>query len=415
MKMFNRGLVAALLAGSVILAGPALAKDKPAAAAAAKPPKLSKPVAIALQAAQKLQQAGDNQGSLAKIDEAAAAPNQTPDDVYTIASMRLNAAIGLKDNALMEKSIDELLASGSVSPENKIKFLRATSQLASNRKDYPKAIGAIEQLVQLTPQDYELKVTLAELYFTQKNTPKAAAMLGDAIVAAKAAGTAPPETWYKRRVAFVVDGKLTDMTQPALRDLVIAYPNAVNWRDAVLLTRDGFPKLDDQGVLDFMRLQAATGSLNGERDFVEYATTALDRGFPGEAQFAINEGVKRGMLTVTKPLVAELKKTADSKVTSDKAALPGLEKEVKTSPKLALATGDAYYGYADYAKAASLYKMAIGAPTVDQATANLRLGMALAKSGDKAGALAAFQAVKGGPREVLAQYWLIWLNQPSAA
>jgi predicted TPR repeat methyltransferase len=79
-----------------------------------------------------------------------------------------------------------------------------------------------------------------------------------------------------------------------------------------------------------------------------------------------------------------------------------------------LVTGDAYYGYADYAKAAGLYKQAVGAANVDQATAHLRMGMALAKSGDKAGATKAFEAVAGGPREALAKYWLVYLNQPAA-
>jgi predicted Zn-dependent protease len=101
-------------------------------------------------------------------------------------------------------------------------------------------------------------------------------------------------------------------------------------------------------------------------------------------------------------------------VAADKAALPGLEKEIKANPKIALVTGDAYYGYADYAKAAGLYRQAIGAANVDQATANLRLGMALAKSGDKAGATKALQSVTGGPREALAKYWLLYLNQPAA-
>ena len=119
------------------------------------------------------------------------------------------------------------------------------------------------------------------------------------------------------------------------------------------------------------------------------------------------------MVTPSKPLIAELLKTAQSKTAADKASLPGLEKDAKTSPKLALGTADAYYGYGDYAKAATLYKQAIGAPTVDQSTANLRLGMALAKSGDKAGATQAFQAVTGGPRGALAKYWLVYLNQPA--
>ncbi len=414
MKTFAHGLAAVLIAGAALGAAPVLAQSKAKPAAdAPKPPKLSKAVAVALQAAQKLQQAGDNAGSLAKILEAAAVPNPTPDDVYTIAALKLNAALGLKDNTLIENTLGELLATGRVSPADQPKFLRNIGSLAMNRKDYAKATESFEKLVLLAPGDADNVIALAELYFAQKQSAKAVTSIGNAIAAEKAAGKPVPEAWYRRRLAIAYDGKLAAAVQPASRDLVAAYPNAVNWRDALIITRDSFPSLDDQASLDFMRLQAVTGSLNGERDFVEYADTALGKGYPGEAQYAINEGLKRNMLVATKPLVAELKKAADAKVAADKASLPGLEKEAKANPKTALVTGDAYFGYADYAKAASLYKMAIGAANVDQSIANLRLGAALARSGDKPGATAALNAVKGGAREALAQYWIIWLNTPA--
>jgi len=41
--------------------------------------------------------------------------------------------------------------------------------------------------------------------------------------------------------------------------------------------------------------------------------------------------------------------------------------------------------------------------------ANLRLGMALARSGDKAGAATALNAVTGSQAGI-AKFWLIWLN-----
>jgi hypothetical protein len=41
---------------------------------------------------------------------------------------------------------------------------------------------------------------------------------------------------------------------------------------------------------------------------------------------------------------------------------------------------------------------------------NTRLGLALARSGDKAGAEAALKAVTGAPRDQLARFMLIWLQ-----
>ena len=50
-----------------------------------------------------------------------------------------------------------------------------------------------------------------------------------------------------------------------------------------------------------------------------------------------------------------------------------------------------------------------GMSGADVATANLRLGMALAMSGDKAGAETALKAVTG-PKASLAQFWLAYAN-----
>ena len=416
MKIFAHSLAVVLLAGTAFAAAPVMAKDaKPAKVEAAKPAKLSKPYSVGLSAAQKQLQAGDNAGALTTLNGLDAVPPTEADDAYTTMLMKLNAAIGLKDNLLTEKMLQGLLDTGRVSATDQPKFLRNIGSLALNRKDYNTATGAFEKLVALNPDDSEAIVGLAELYFAQKQSAKAIDSLTKAIDAKKASGATPDEAWYRRRLAIAYDGKQNAQIQIAAMGLVEAYPNAVNWRDALVITRDKYPTLDDQTELDFMRLQAAANALNGERDFVEYADTALNRSYYGEAQFAINEGIRRKMLDAAKPLVAELKKTADAKTPADKASLPGLEKESKASPKLAMGTADAYYGYGDFAKAASLYKIGVGAAGVDQGTANLRLGVSLARSGDKAGAMAALALVKGGPREELAKYWTIFLNQPAPA
>lgn len=407
MKILSRTLAAMFLASAAVTAGPALAQKK---AEAPKPPKLSKPVAVALGEAQKLQTAGDHPGALAKIAEAEAFPTPTVDDSYFIAAIKLNSGISTKNNPLIEESITKMMATGKVEPADEPKFLKTLGALALERKDYNAATKAFERLIVLAPNDVDNQIALAELYYAQKQSSKAIDTLNKAIASSIAAGTKPPEAWYRRVVAIAYDGKIASALSPAVQALVRAYPNPVNWRDAALITRDGYPKIDEQTELDMLRLQAATGALSGERDFVEYADTALGRGLPGEAEYAINQGIAKNMLTPTKPLIAELKKAASSKVAADKASLPGLEKDAKGNPKLALGTGDAYYGYGEFAKAAALYKQAVGGAGIDPATVNLRLGAALAQSGDKAGAAEALRQVKGGMREELAKYWIIFVG-----
>jgi tetratricopeptide (TPR) repeat protein len=390
------------------VAAPALAKDEKAAAPAAPSIKPSKPVLAIYQEADKLQKAGDSAGALAKINTAAALPNLTPDDQYVINAIRIQAAQSLKDYKTLNEALGAQIATGKVPPADELQFRKIMGQLSVQLNDYPGAITNLEKVVAANPKDFDTLYTLAELHRVSKSYPRAMEYYQKAIDAKNASGAKADEDWYRRMLRVAVDAKMTPQVVPAGLALVKAYPTPVNWRDAILVTRDTLT-LDDQGNLDVARLQAATNALNGERDFYEYADTAMQRGFPGESQKVLNDGISKNMLSTSKPFIAELKKAVDAKVPADKASLAGLEKEAAKNPKIALGTADAYYGYGDYAKAAALYKQANGGGDPD--TVNLRLGASLARSGDKAGAMKALSAVKAGPRATLAQYWMAWLDQ----
>jgi tetratricopeptide (TPR) repeat protein len=405
--MISRLVIAAALGSGMVAVPPAMTREKAAAKPA--PMKFSKEITPILQAAQKLQQAGDDAGAVAKLAEAEAVQNKTVDDIYMVNALTLNSGITTKNNDIIAKALENMLATGKVSATDAPKFWQTIGSIALSKKDYTKATNAYQKLLEIEPSNPDTMIGLAEIFISQKLSNEAVQMLGRAVDAKAAAGGPVPESWLKRRLAVAYDAKLTASMLPSAVGLIKAYPTSVNWRDAIVIARDSY-KLDDHTTLDFLRLQAATKSLAGERDFVEYADTALGRGFPGEAQLAVNAGVAAGMLDASKPLVKELKATADSKAKEDKAALPGLEREIKGNARIALGTADAYYGYGDYAKAATLYRMAVGAANVDQATANLRLGASLAMAGDKAGAAEAFKAVKDGAREVLAALWMVHIG-----
>ena len=417
MSSISRFAVSVLLAAGsataalTIAATPVLAADpKPAAA---KPPKLTKAVAAALAEAQKLQQAGDNAGGLVKVNEALAVPSPTAEDGYWINAIKRNIAIGLKDHKLLAEALKGQLDSGLVPAAELPTIYRNLGALALETNDYNTATGYFEKLTALQPTDGDAMVGLAELYQRQKQTGKAVATLGRAADAYKAAGQPVPETIYRRRLAIAYDAKLADQIQPLSVALVSAYPTPVNWRDALTIFRDG-SKLDEAASLDTLRLMQTVGALNGERDYFEYAEVAANKGLPAEAKMVLDDGVAKGMLSPAKPFVKELAGVVTPKLAADKAGLAGAERDAgkAATGKLALVTGDAYYGYSNYAKAAELYRMALSKGGVDADTANTRLGIALAKSGDKAGAKTAFDAVKGpGARSTIADYWRVWLAQ----
>ena len=78
--------------------------------------------------------------------------------------------------------------------------------------------------------------------------------------------------------------------------------------------------------------------------------------------------------------------------------------------KALMRIGDNYAALGDYSHAVEAYKLAMTKPDGDAATANLHIGMALARAGDKAGATAALNAVTG-PRAAAAKLWLTYVAQ----
>lgn len=420
--MFSSRLAPVFAASAALavlaVAAPAAAKKPDAAAAAAPgavdPKNLSKAVRPPLQEAQKLEAAGDLPGALAQVRTAEALPGLNSTDQFFIAQMKLGIASKTKDNALMVEALKSAVNNEFLPATEKPKYIRNLASLALQANDYDGATHYYEQLAAMTPNDTEVLTNLAILYQRQKQNGPAIATLRKAIAAAKVSGKPADENVYRTELKIAVDAKMTADVQTASMDLIAAYPTPSNWRDALLLFRDGTtPKLDDQGNLDVFRLMDAAGALNGERDYAEYVETAIGKGLPGEAKAVLAEGVQKGMISSSKPYVAEYSKSIAARIGADRAGLAGIDKEARAAAngKPAMGEGDAYYGYGDYAKSAEMYRLALSKGGVDAATANLRLGAALARGGDKAGAATAFAAVGGGPRGVLAQYWSLWMTQ----
>ena len=89
-----------------------------------------------------------------------------------------------------------------------------------------------------------------------------------------------------------------------------------------------------------------------------------------------------------------------------------LDTALKSSPNAVntLRIGDRFYAMGNYSRAADVYRQALTKPGADKDVTNLHLGMALARSGDKAGATAALKSVTGS-RADIAKLWLVYVQQ----
>jgi len=183
--------------------------------------------------------------------------------------------------------------------------------------------------------------------------------------------------------------------------------SAPSWSDAIAIYSN-LHHPDVEGTLDLLRLKQSTGALKSGSEYAQYIRAAADQNNYNEAQAALDAAVAANLID---PKKAEYSDLAYLK-SKPKATAADLAEATKTaqSGMALLRIGDRYASMGDYAKAVELYRMSMGKPGVDSEVANLHIGMALARSGDKAGATAALKAVTG-PRADIAKFWLTYLNQ----
>ena len=377
------------------------------ASAPANQPKVSKDASKALQELQKAVNAKDT-ANIPALVEAARAKVKTKDDKFLLAQFQLKAAVDANDNAGMIAGLQGVVDSGFLSPAETAPHYMNLGKLNYNAKANDAAAAAFEQVLKVEPNNLDATVMLAESRNGQGRTAEAVSLIQKAIATKTAAGQKADESWYKRAVALAFNAKLPSATQLG-REWVAAYPNAKSWRDAIRIYQTS-GQIDDNAMIDTMRLAQATGALAGENDYYTFANKLVTKGYAGEAKLVLEQGFAAKSIDKNRGTFSQLYSLATTKSQGDQATLDASAKTAMAAAnaRQAMVTAEAYYGYGDYAKSAELFRAALGKEGVDKDLANLRLGMALARAGDKAGAEAALKAA-GGTQAEVAKLWLTYL------
>ena len=373
----------------------------------AKAPDL-KPSSKALKAIVDLQTAvnkNDYASVPAKV-AAAQAVASTKEDRYIIGQLHLKAALAAKDNAAAATAIDTIANSGYVDAAKSAALYDSLGTTFYNAKQFDQAAAAFEKATSLDPRNSEALTLLGEARFAQGRKADAAAAFQRSIQASLAAGQKPQEAVYKRALGIAYEAQLPIAVELG-RQWAAAYPSADSWQNSIAVYRN-LMKPDVEGTLDLLRLMQAAGALTRAADYNLFATAAADQLNYNEAQAVLDQGIAAKIVDPASPLFRD---TVTGLKSKQKATAADLETAAKTaqSGMALLRIGDRYYGMGNYAKAVELYKQAMAKGGVDANIANLHIGMALTRSGDKAGAQAALKAV-GGDRAEIAKYWLMYLQ-----
>jgi tetratricopeptide (TPR) repeat protein len=355
---------------------------------------------------QKAVDANDTATIPAKLAEAEAVAS-TKEDHYLIGNMRLKAAVAAKDNAAMAAAVDAIAASGYESPAKIARLYMAVGSHFYEAKQPAQAIPLYQKGLALDPQSVDLLINLGEAQSANGNKAEAVATFQRAIQVRTAAGQKPQEALYKTALSIAYDAKLP-ATGELSRQWVAAYPTTESWRNAIAIYRNESHQ-DVEGTLDLLRLMQATGSLSTAGDYRLFMESAAEQSNYNEAQAVLDAGIAAKVVNPSDPSFRDDIAGIKAK---PKATAADLEEALKSSPSAinVIRIGDRFYAMGNYSRAAEIYRQALSRSGVDSGMANLHLGMALARGGDKAGATAALNAVTG-PLAEIAKFWLIYVKQ----
>jgi len=412
---------AVLLAGAAIAASPAVAQTNyggqaaPQQSAAGPPasgqqqqpanaiqPKVSREAVKPLKDLQAAVQANNGADVQAKV-AAANAVAKSADDKYMIGALEYKYATAAKDDTMRSAALEQMIASGFKGAPM-AELYGDLGSTYSRLKQTQRALDAYQHALQLDPNNVDATAAMAEAKVDAGQPAEGLALIQKGIALQSAGGQKAPETWYRRALQIAWKAKLPQALQIS-REWIGAYPTVDTWTNALAVYQN-LQSLDDAQTLDLLRLKRATKSL-APADYFTYGDLAVRQGYSGEAKALLDEGFAANTIKRNDPSFSQLYSLASQKSQGDKASLP-MTASASASATQLTGTGDAWFGYGDYSKAADFYRASL-AKGGDSDRNNLHLGMALARQGDKAGAAAALAKVTGARAE-LAKFWLVYAN-----
>lgn len=368
----------------------------------AKPSSKAMKAIIALNNAAK---ANDSAAFAQALPEAKAKAS-TNEDRYLIGQLQLKMALAANDNAGIDSAIDEIAASNFLAPKEVAILYEGQGGSYYTAKNYEGAVRAFDRGLAIDPGNTQLMINLAESRFAQGRGADAVAALQKVMAAGGPSGKAQ-EAVYKRAVGIAYSSKLP-VAGELSRKWVEAYPGSESWHNALAIYQNS-NKLDPSTAIGLYRLMAATNALTTSDDYYLYSATAFELGNYVESQAIIDAGIAAGKIKTTSPLIKDVVEALASKPKTSAADLAEAARTAKDA-KAKIRVADRYLGMGDYAKALELYRQADGAAGVDSNLLKLNIGIALARTGDKAGAQAAFAGVSGALQPIAA-YWQLYVKQ----
>jgi tetratricopeptide (TPR) repeat protein len=371
-----------------------------------------------LQAARDLIKSQKFKEALVKLKEVEAVPNRTAYENYLLEQMRASAAMQAGDLATAAKSTQALIASGRLPAADQGRYAAGLASLYYRERDYANAAAWAQKAMASNPGDRTMRGLLIQSYYLSGNTAAAAKEALEDVQEAEKAGQAPPEDRLQLLANIASKGNDKQAYISSLERLVAYYPKKEYWND--LLRRvESKPGFNNRLALDVYRLRRATKTLDSGNDVFEMAQLALQERQAAEAKKILEDGFASGVLG--KGNDAERQKrllnlaTQRAEEAPQQLATAEAEAREQKDGDALVRVGLAYSGMGQHDKGIQLIQQGIALLQQDKAAkgktgrvdqANLHLGLAYMRAGQKAKATQAFKQVGGNDGAAdLARLW----------
>jgi tetratricopeptide (TPR) repeat protein len=407
-------LVAALAFGAAVICGCGLAGIAPAEAADSSKT-LSRAVGLPLQAAQKDLKKNDYQGALQELDKARAVAKKTPYEEYLINELSGFAYVRTKQYPEATKAFEAELTSGFTPPDQVRTLTTALAQLYYQAKNYAKAIEYGTQVIDKGWADAQMLTLVGQAYYLKSDWPGTVRFEKSQIADDEKKGVAPSNESLQLLLSACIKMNNADCENNALEQLVVYHPKPQYWQQLLY----GMFKTvkSDSNLLQTYRLADEVDVLKRPEDYTDFAQLAIEAGSPGEAEQIIEKGMQANIFPDARTKGKAQRLLADAKraAARDKQTLGKSAQEAAraSSGQQDYGLGLAYYGYQQYDKAIQALTQGIAKGHLKSAPeAELLLGIAQLKAGNKTAALKSFKSVKGNPTlQRLATLWSLRARQ----
>ena len=357
-----RAVTTAFLLGTATLCGGAMILSAPAEAA------VRASVGKPLQEAQKLAGEGNYKGATAKVNEAEAVSGKSPEETKIINQMKEYLAV---------KSGDTSTPAGA-----KAKFANDY-----NAKKYKDVIDDSEALKKNGALDANSMQIIAQAYYLSGDKQGCLKYIKNNF------GANPGDTTLELQMRCAFDANDEVTQRQALETLVAHTGKTEYWNDLLKMNEHG-QGMRDHDTLDVYRLKLLTGTIAGKDEYITLAQLALQLHFPAEAEAVLEKGMAAKVLTDDRS--NKLLALAKTQAAADAANQAKNIAAAQAAPKgdQLVQIGEDQWGQGKGKEAVATIKAGIAKGVDDKNNAEIRLGMALISTGQKAEAQKAFDSVK---------------------